>query len=113
VTPARQGEVWLVDFGVPIGREQRYQRPAMVVSADGLNRGASGLVIVVPLTTTRRDLPLHVEVEPGTSGLDEVSYAKCEDIKSISIERLVHRLGTGGYEVVHRVRRVLDHLLEV
>ncbi|MGH3754803.1 MAG: type II toxin-antitoxin system PemK/MazF family toxin, partial [Pseudonocardiaceae bacterium] len=47
------------------------QRPAIVVSADGLNRGASGLVIVVPLTTTRRDLPLHVEVEPETSGLDE------------------------------------------
>lgn len=113
MTPARQGEVWLVDFGVPIGREQGYQRPAMVVSADGLNGGASGLVIVVPLTTTRRDLPLHVEVKPGTSGLDEVSYARCEDIKSISIERLLHRLGPGGYEVVHRVRRVLDHLLEV
>jgi mRNA-degrading endonuclease toxin of MazEF toxin-antitoxin module len=39
--------------------------------------------------------------------------ATCEDIKSISTERLVRRLGTGSDEVVHRVRRVLDHLLEV
>jgi mRNA interferase MazF len=52
-------------------------------------------------------------VELGTSGLDEVSYAKCEDIKSISVKRLVHRLGAVAYNVLHRVRRVLNHLLEI
>ncbi|MCA1709158.1 MAG: type II toxin-antitoxin system PemK/MazF family toxin [Actinobacteria bacterium] len=110
---ARQGEIWLVDFGIPVGHEQGSQRPALVISADGLNLGASGLVVVIPLTTTRRDLPLHVEVELGTNGLDEISYAKCEDIKSISIKRLVHRLGAVDYDVLYHVRRVLNHVLEI
>lgn len=45
---------------------------------DALNEGPAGLVIVVPITTARRGLPSHIEVEPGDSGLDDVSYAKCE-----------------------------------
>ena len=36
---ARRGEVWLVDFGVPVGREGGYVRPAVVVSSDMLNAG--------------------------------------------------------------------------
>jgi hypothetical protein len=51
----------------------------LVVSADPLNEGPAGVVIVVPTTTTRRGLPSHVEIEPGSSGVDEISYAKCED----------------------------------
>ncbi|WP_462186821.1 type II toxin-antitoxin system PemK/MazF family toxin [Frankia sp. CcWB2] len=37
----RRGEVWLVDFGEPIGHEQGLCRPAVVVSADRLNRSRS------------------------------------------------------------------------
>ena len=91
---ARHGEVWLIDFGEPIGREQAGRRPAVVVSADPLNESRAGVVIVVPCTTSHRGLPSHIEIEPGPSGLDEVSYAKCEDVKSISEQRLVARLGT-------------------
>lgn len=93
----RCGEVWLVDFGEPVGRRQAGRRPALICSADGLadglNEGVAGLVIVVPITTARRSLPSDIEIEPGESGLDDVSYAKCEDIRSISDRRLVTRLG--------------------
>ena len=82
---ARRGELWLVDFGEPVGREQAGKRPAVVVSADPLNEGLSGVVMVVPLTSARRGLPSHVEIDKPASGLDEVSYAKCEDLKSLSV----------------------------
>jgi mRNA interferase MazF len=78
-----------------------------------LNAGPGGVIVVVPLTTARRGLPLHVEVEPGVSGLDEVSYAKCEDVKSIPVERLEGRLGTVSPEVLEDVRRVLLYLFEL
>ena len=61
----RRGEVWLVDFGEPVGREQAGRRPAVVVSADQLNDSPAGVVIVVPCTTARRRLPSHIELEPG------------------------------------------------
>jgi len=110
---ARRGEVWLVDFGDPVGREQSGRRPAIVVSADPLNESQAGVVIVIPITTAHRGLPSHLEVEPGSSGLDEVSYAKCEDVKSIAEQRLIARLGAATDAVMFDIARVLRFLLDI
>ena len=110
---AHRGDVWLVDFGDPVGREQSGRRPAVVVSADPLNEGRAGVVIVVPCTTTRRGLPSHVEIEAGRSGLDDVSYAKCEDVKSVSEERLVACLGSVVDETLFSIARALRFLLDL
>jgi mRNA interferase MazF len=107
------GEVWLVDFGDPLGHEQSGTRPAVVVSADPLNESRAGVVIVVPTTMTPRGLPSHVEIEPGRSGLDEVSYAKCEDVKSVSEQRLVGQLGSVDDEVTFQIGRALRFLLDL
>jgi mRNA interferase MazF len=110
---ARRAEIWLVDFGEPIGREQAGLRPAVVVSADALNEGAAGIAIVVPTTTTRRELPSHVEIDPTGSGLDERSYAKCEDIKSVSEHRLMTRLGHAPEDAMFKMARILEMLLDL
>lgn len=78
-----------------------------------LNAGPGGVVVVVPTTTARRDLPLHVEIEPGQSGLDETSYAKCEDVKSVSVERMVRRFGVAPPGIVHQISRTLRYVLEL
>lgn len=110
----RRGEIWLVDFGDPIGREQSGRRPALIVSADALNDSHAGVVIAVPLTARHRDLPSHVEIDSGEeSGLDEISYAKCEDVKSISEQRLLTRLGTVDSAATFEAARVLRFLLEL
>lgn len=109
----RRGEIWLLDFGEPIGREQAGHRPAVVVSDDGMNDGPSGLVIVVPVTSTRRALPSHIELDHPMSGLDDVSYAKCEDIKSVSEQRLVTPLGAAPEHAMFAIERVLRLLLAI
>lgn len=109
----RRGEVWLIDFGDPVGREQAGNRPGVVVSADRLNESPAGVVIVIPCTTARRGLPSHIELVPGASGLDETSYAKCEDVKSISEKRFVTRLGAVDPESLFEIGRVLGFLLEL
>ncbi len=109
---ARRGEIWLVDFGEPVGHEQAGRRPAVVVSADLLSDSRAGVVIVVPCTTTRRELPSHIELDPKQCGLDKVSYAKCEDVKSVSENRLVTRLGTANVETVFAITRALKFLLD-
>jgi len=69
-------------------------------------------VIVTPLTTTRRGLSLHIEVEavPET-GLETTSYVQCELIRSVNSNRLVHRLGTVGSETTNQVTTVIETLL--
>ncbi len=110
MTP-RRGEIWLLDLGEPIGRELTGRRPAVVVSDDDLNDGPSGLVIVVPMTSARRGLPSHIELDDPGTGLDEVSYAKCEDVKSISDRRLIGRLGASPPAALFEMERVLRYLL--
>jgi mRNA interferase MazF len=71
------------------------------------------VVIVLPLTTRRRRLPSHVEIRAGTGGIHKDSYAKCEDVKSVSVERLIHKLGHVDEGVVASAGRVLRLLLDL
>lgn len=112
MTRPHRGEIWLVDFGVPVGREQAGRRPAVIVSADPLNDSRAGVVIVVPCTTTRRGLPSHIELDPQSSGLEDITYAKCEDIKSISDERLIAPLGEAPLDALFDITRSLRFLLD-
>jgi mRNA interferase MazF len=52
--------VWL-DFDPQAGREQAHRRPALVLTDQGYNR-ASGLVVVCPLTRTRKPYPFALPV---------------------------------------------------
>jgi mRNA interferase MazF len=90
--PSR-GEVWLVDLNPTRGHEQAGRRPGLVVSVDALNHGPAGLVILVPITTRERGIPLHVRLEPGEGGLRRPSFAKCEDVRSVSTGRLTSKIG--------------------
>ncbi len=73
-----RGEVYNVDLGQPVRHEPGFARPAVVASVDILNNGPGGLVMVVPVTSAAYGLRSHVEVEPGTRGLDRASYARCD-----------------------------------
>jgi len=108
VSEARRGQIWLVDFGVPVGHEQGKIRPALVVSADNWNSHAS-TVTVLPITRTSHDFPTRIEVQATTigNGLDVTSYARCEDIRSISERRLLRALGSVDPVVMLSVSRIL------
>lgn len=69
-------------------------------------------VVLCPLTTTDRGLSIHVEVgpTPGT-GLDEISFVRCELIRSVNRRRLRHRLGRVEAATAEHVTRVLQTLL--
>jgi mRNA interferase MazF len=83
-----RGEVWLADLEPTRGREQSGERPVLIVSADRFNQGRSRLVVAVPFTTRRRGLPIHVEVRPPDGGLRDVSFAMCEQVRSLAVDRL-------------------------
>lgn len=91
---ASRPEIWLVDFGDPYPGEPASYRPAIVVGPPASFGANFPFSIVVPCTTVRRGLSVHVELAAtGLSGLDDVSYAQCELIRSVNRRRLVHRLG--------------------
>ena len=108
--PSR-GEVWLVSLNPVRGHEQAGTRPALIISVDGLNRGPAGLVIIAPLTSRRKDIRTHVPVTPPEGGLRQASFIKCEDVRSLSQERLVRPLGRVSAATLAAVEERLRILL--
>ena len=105
--------MWEVDLDPVRGQEQAGTRPAVVVSADRFNRGPAGRVVLLPMTTRDRGIPLHVAVEPSESGLGRRGWIKPEDIRSVSVERLGRRLGSVPATALAAVDDRLRVLLEV
>ncbi len=110
--PSR-GDVWLADFSPTRGREQAGTRPALIVSADGFNRGPSGLIIVLPITSVAKRVASHVRMEPPEGGLRTTSFAKCEDVRSISKDRLIDHWGRASSETIAEVEDRLRVLLAI
>ena len=64
----QRGEIWLADLDPTFGHEQGGCRPVLVISVDAFNAGLSGLVVVLPVTSRIRPLPLHVAVNRPEGG---------------------------------------------
>lgn len=105
----RRGQVWYVAFGATIGCEIRKTRPAVVISADCYNRNARNrTVVVLPLKSLapRRGMRYdQVVVRPPEGGLTKVSVTVSNQVRAVSIDRLVKRLGQlreGTMDVIGR-----------
>jgi mRNA interferase MazF len=112
VRTIRRGEIWLADLGPTRGREQSGERPVLIVSTDRFNQGRARLVVAVPFTTRDRGLPIHVEVRPPDGGLRDVSFAMCEQVRSLAVDRLgPQSFGRVPAAVLHSVEERLRFLL--
>ena len=108
-----RGEIWLADLRPTRGREQSGRRPVLVVSVNSFNAGPADLIIVLPLTSTQRDIPLHVKIDKGDGGVRNDSVILCEAIRSVSKDRLVTRWGTLSREALAEVEDRLRILLDL
>ena len=111
----RQGEIWLFDpdpvKGTEVGKKIR---PALVMSCNLLNRGSSGLVIIVPITSREKHIPSHIKIEPRESGLTKTSFILCEQIRAISKERLIKKAGQiRNVPTLHKVSEWISDLLRL
>jgi mRNA interferase MazF len=107
----QRGEVWYADLDPSFGHEQGGRRPVLVVSADDFNAGLSGLVVVLPITSRVRQLPLHVPITPPGGGLRLPSAVLCDAVRSVDRRRLIACWGAVDAStfiaVEDRLRRLL------
>jgi len=48
----RRGEIWWLNFSPTKGREQRGDRPALIIAVDRSNASPAELTIAIPMTST-------------------------------------------------------------
>ena len=93
------------------GHEQAGKRPCLVISVDLFNQGASGLVVVLPITSNDKGIPFHIKINSPDGGIKTQSFIKCEDVRSISVERLDKCWGTVSSETLAAVEDRLKILM--
>jgi mRNA interferase MazF len=108
-----RGEIWLADLRPTRRRKQTGRRPVLVLSVDFFNAGPADLIVVLPLTSSQRDIPLHVKVNKGDGGTRNDSAILCEAIRSVSKDRLISRWGVLSRDVMADVEDRLRILLDL
>ncbi|MEO6209108.1 MAG: type II toxin-antitoxin system PemK/MazF family toxin [Gemmatimonadaceae bacterium] len=107
----RQGEIWIIDLNSARGYETRGQRTALVISVNELNHGPAGISMVLPISTSDRRIATHVKMAVGEAGQTEEGFVKCEELRSVSIERFATRVGAVRAETFTTVMRNVSVLL--
>ena len=84
-----RGEIWFVQLHTDPPEKGR--RPVVIVSLDARNRHErADTVLVVPLTTSvHKDVPTHVFLSSGETGLQADSTARAEDITVVRKQSLI------------------------
>ena len=103
--PPARGEVWLVRLPRAVGAELQRDRPAVVINSPAFDEAP--VRIVVPLTSWRAEFESRLNklrIEASTrNGLDLDSAGDFLQVRSVSVERFVERLGELDAELVEEL----------
>lgn len=107
----KQCEVWFADLSPVKGREQRGFRPVVVISGNMLNNYLP-IVITCPLTTKIKGYKGNLLLEPDEfNGLSEKSEVVIFQIRSVSKERLVKKIGRITDKQLAELKKGLEDIL--
>ncbi len=111
----KPNDIWLINLDPTVGSEIKKTRPAVIVSDNSL--GKLPLKIIDPLTDwkERYELdPWMVKIDPSKkNGLVKGSSADCFQVRSVSQDRFVSRLGELPHSVMEEIRIGLSKVLSI
>lgn len=102
----------IVNLDPTVGAEIKKKRPCLIVSPDEINTYLQ-TVIIVPLTSTQRDLPTRILIKATPqSGLSNDSYAVLDRLKTVDKSRLSAPIGEISEEEKHAVSDILKEMFD-
>ncbi len=106
----RQGEVYWVDLGQPVGSGPGYRHPHLVVQNNLFNQSRVNTVVVCALTSNlkRARAPGNVLLRAGEANLPRQSVVNISQLFTVDKTRLGERIGRLPSE---RLRAVLDGIV--
>lgn len=104
-----RGCVFIADIGYNGECVQSGTRPVVIISSS-LNNTNSNSVQVLPITSVNKKFIMHYPIH--NTFLNSTSYVMCEQIKTISTDKLLHcigRLNQNQMSIIgHMVKMQLD-----
>ena len=111
----RRGEVWRINLEPTVGAEIRKTRPVIIVNDDEI--GILPLKVVVPITDWKdhyENAVWMVKIEPNReNGLSKTSSADAFQVRSVSQERFVEKIGKVSDEHLEEITEALAIVLKI
>lgn len=111
----KQGEIWLIDLDPTKGAEIKKTRPGIVINDNAL--GKLPLKIIVPVTDWKDHYsiaPWMVKLSPtNENNLTKASAADCFQVRSLSQERLIKKIGTIDDEIFVYIQDALKKVFSM
>ena len=111
----KQNEIWLINLDPTIGAEIKKTRPAIIINDNAF--GKLPLRIIVPVT----DWKDHYSVAPwmikidfsSQTGLAKISSADCFQIRSVSEQRFIRKIGVIDSETQEKIKSAISKVLSI
>ena len=100
----KQYEIWWADLPKPAGK-----RPVLLLSRDGAYSFLNKFV-AAEMTTTIRGIPIEVPLTTK-DGLPKPCVVNCDNLRTISKDRLLERIGRLPSARVSEVKRAVGYAL--
>ena len=111
----RRGEVWRINLDPTVGAEIRKTRPVIIVNDDEI--GILPLKVVVPITDWKdryENAVWMTKIAPNSAnGLSKTLSADTFQVRSVSQERFVEKLGKVSDENLEEITESLAIVLKI
>ena len=111
----KQSEIWLIDLAPTKGAEIQKKRPAIIVNDNAL--GKLPLKVIMPITDWKdryEIAPWMVKIKPNKkNGLSKESAIDCFQVRSLSQDRLIKKLGVIENDTLSEIKNALKKVFSM
>ena len=108
----KQRDIIIIDFDPSKGYEINKRRPALVISSNDYNR-STNLVIVCPITSTRKERPFFIPVHSTKLQGTEISKVNTNQVFSLdytkNAKRIIKYIETLDEEKFYEIVQLFMH----
>ena len=110
----RQGEIWQINLSPTVGAEIKKKRPAVIINDDAI--GVLPLRVIVPITEWKEKFSgaiWMVQLVPDDdNNLAKLSAIDCFQIRSISIKRILGKIGSVSPAILTEIKRAVKAVID-
>lgn len=107
-----RGDIYMLDFGIPVGSEPGMRRPVIIIQSDKENLNGLNTKIVIPLTsnTINADLKGNVFIPKEESNLSKDSVALVHQIVVVDKFRLEEKISKVSNSILKQIEAEIDYV---
>jgi len=109
----KRGVVYLINLDPVIGSEQGKTRPCLIIQNNIGNKYSQNTIIASITSKIDKEYPFLVKIEKGVANLPKDSFVQLDQIRTISVKRIIKKIGSLPKEVMLKIDVALKNSLDL